>query len=131
MTNVPIQELSAAEVVFEANAHCHQENLIEQLKNGVRAMRMPSDSLLSNWTWLLIASLAWNMKAWLSITLPRGKEARELRRMEFRRFLNSVMRVPCQVVKSARRLVLRILTWTRWAGVLLDGLDFFRTRCPV
>jgi len=133
VTNVPIQELTAAEVVFEANARCHQENLIEQLKNGVRAMRMPSDSLLSNWTWLVIASLAWNMKAWLSILLPRTKETHELRRMEFRRFLNSVMLVPCQVVKSARRLVLRILTWTRWAGVLLDGLDFFRvhTRCLV
>lgn len=131
VTNVPIQELSAAEVVFEANARCHQENLIEQLKNGVRAMRMPSDSLLSNWAWLVIASLAWDLKAWLSILLPRGEETHELRRMEFRRFLNSVMLVPCQVVKGARRLVLRILTWTRWAGVLLDGLDLFRTRCPV
>jgi len=131
VTNVPLQELSAADVVFEANARCHQEKLIEQLKNGVRAMRMPSDSLLSNGAWLVIASLAWSMKAWLSITLPRGKDARELRRMEFRRFLNSVMLVPCQVVKGSRRLVLRILTWTRWAGVLLDGMAFFRTRCPI
>jgi len=129
VTNVPVQELSAHEVVFEANARCHQENIIEQLKNGVRAMRMPSDSLLSNWAWMVIASLAWNLKAWLSITLPRGKETRELRRMEFRRFLNSVMLVPCQVVKSSRRLVLRILTWSRWAHVLLDGMDFFRQRC--
>jgi hypothetical protein len=95
VTNVPVQGLSTAEVVFEANARCHQENLIEQLKNGVRAMRMPSDSLLSNWTWLVIASLAWNLKAWLSILLPRGKPKQELRRMEFRRFLNSVMLVPC------------------------------------
>jgi hypothetical protein len=129
VTNVPVQELSAHEVVFEANARCHQENIIEQLKNGVRAMRMPSDGLLSNWAWLVIASLAWNMKAWLSITLPRGKEARELRCMEFRRFLNSVVLVPCQVVKSSRRLVLRILTWSRWAHVLLDGMAFFRRQC--
>lgn len=130
VTNVPIQELSAVDVVFEANARCHQENLIEQFKNGVHAMRMPSDSLLSNWTWMVIASLAWNMKAWLSVLLPAGRDSRELRRMEFRRFLNSVMLVPCQVVKGSRRLVLRILTWTRWAGVLLDGLDFFRRALP-
>ena len=129
VTNVRVQKLSAVEVVFEANARCHQENIIEQLKNGVSAMRMPSDSLLSNWTWLVIASLAWNLKAWLSITLPRGKETRELRRMEFRRFLNSVMLVPCQVVKSSRRLVLRILTWSPWAHVLLDGMAFYRQRC--
>lgn len=131
VTNVPVGELSVHEVVFQANARCHQENLIEQLKNGVRAMRMPSNSLDSNWAWLVIATMAWNMKSWLSIVLPRGKHTRELRRMEFRRFLNSVMLVPCQVVKSSRRLVLRILTWTRWAHVLLDGLDFFRRRCPV
>ena len=129
VTNVRVQKLSAVEVVFEANARCHQENIIEQLKNGGSAMRMPSDSLLSNWTWLVIASLAWNLKAWLSITLPRGKETRELRRMEFRRFLNSVMLVPCQVVKSSRRLVLRILTWSPWAHVLLDGMAFYRQRC--
>jgi hypothetical protein len=129
VTNVPVEELSMHEVVFEANARCHQENIIEQLKNGVRAMRMPSDSLLSNWAWLVIASLAWNLKAWLSITLPRGKEARELRRMEFRRFLNSVILVPCQVVKSSRQLVLRILAWCRWARVLLDGMDSYRKQC--
>ena len=126
VTNVPVQKLSAEQVAFEANARCDQENVIEQLKNGVRAMRMPSDSLLSNWAWLVIASLAWNLKAWLSITLPSKKEARELGRMEFRRFINSLVLLPCQVVKSSRRLVLRILCFSRWAHVLLAGMDFFR-----
>ena len=126
VTNVPVQKLSAQQVVFEANARCDQENVIEQLKNGVRAMRMPSDSLLSNWAWLVIASLAWNLKAWLSITLPSKKEARELGRMEFRRFLNSLVLLPCQVVKSSRQLVLRILCFSRWAHVLVDGMAFFR-----
>ena len=126
VTNVPVQKLAAHQVIFEANARCDQENVIEQLKNGVRAMRMPSDSLLSNWAWLVIASLAWNLKTWLSITLPRSKETRELGRMEFRRFLNSLVLLPCQVVKSSRRLVLRILSFSRWAHVLVDGVDFFR-----
>lgn len=128
VTNVGRDQLSAEEVVFEANARCDQENVIEQLKNGVRAMRMPSDGLLSNWAYLMIASLAWNLKAWLSICLPQKNLGRELRRMEFRRFLNSLMLVPCQVVKSARRVVLRILAWTPWASVLLDGMEHFR-RC--
>jgi hypothetical protein len=89
---------------------------------------MPSDSLLSNWAYLMITSLAWNLKAWLSICLPHKREARELFRMEFRRFLNSLMLVPCQVVKTGRRVLLRILTWTPWAGVLLDGTAHLR-RC--
>jgi hypothetical protein len=126
VTNVPRSKLETREVVFESNARCNQENVIEQLKNGVRAMRMPSDSLLSNWAYLVIASLAWNMKAWLAITIPQPESAKELRRMEFRRFLNSVMLIPAQVVHRARRLVLRLLTWTPWAKVLLDGLTFYK-----
>src|SRR5690606_13965662 len=43
------REAPASEIVFEANARANQENLIEQLKNGVRAMSMPVDNLLSNW----------------------------------------------------------------------------------
>jgi len=35
--------LTAAEIVYFANERCDQENVIEQLKNGVNAMRMPTD----------------------------------------------------------------------------------------
>jgi len=126
VTNVPASTIGTREVVLQSNARCNQENVIEQLKNGVRAMRMPSDSLLSNWAYVVIASLAWNLKAWLAITLPPSGDAREIKRMEFRRFLNSVMLIPAQVVHRARRVVLRLLVWTPWANVLLDGLTFFK-----
>lgn len=128
VTNIPVQELSAADVIFQANARCDQENVIEQLKNGVRAMRMPSNGLVSNGVWLVIAALAWNMKSWLSSMLPQQKEARELGRMEFRRFLNTIMLLPCQVVKTGRKVVLRVLTFSRWVHILLDGMEFFRRR---
>ena len=36
------------EIVSLSNGRCNQENVIEQLKNGVNAMRMPVDDLLSN-----------------------------------------------------------------------------------
>ena len=49
-----LRKESAREVVFSANRRCHQENVVEQLKNGVQAMRMPSDSLESNWAYLVI-----------------------------------------------------------------------------
>jgi len=39
-------QLSVEQVVFDANARCNQENVIEQLKNGVQAMRMPSARLI-------------------------------------------------------------------------------------
>jgi len=126
VTNVRKGELTTAEVVFEANARCHQENIIEQLKNGVQAMRMPSDTLVSNWAYIVVASMAWNIKAWLGICLPVTPQSREIRRMEFRRFLNSVMMIPAQVIQTARRTVLRLLAYSRWAKVLLDGLTYFK-----
>ena len=123
ITNVP-EMLTPSAVVFEANDRCNQENLIEQLKNGVQALRMPSDGLVSNWVYAVIAALAWNVKIWLSILLPK-RLARELRRMEYRRFLHSVMLVPCQVLRTARQLVLRLLTYTPWAELLLSGTQYF------
>ena len=126
VSNVRKDQLSVEQVVFDANARCNQENVIEQLKNGVQAMRMPSDNLVANWAYLVIGSLAWNLKIWLGLCLPKGEPAREIRRMEFRRFLTSVMMIPCQVLRTARRMVLRILSYTPWAPVLLDGVPYFR-----
>ena len=128
ITNVPAEELTAAEVVYESNRRCDQENVIEQLRNGVSALRMPSDSLDANGAWLLIATLAYNIKQWLGVCLgPKFRTAaKEIRRMEFRRFLRSIILLPCQFVRSARQTVLRLLTYSPWAQVLIDGTAYFR-----
>jgi hypothetical protein len=57
-------------LVAKANGRCNQENLIEQLKNGVFALRMPVDNLVSNWAYMVMASLAWTLKAWFALLLP-------------------------------------------------------------
>ena len=62
--------LSNDEVVREANKRCNQENLIEQLKNGVRALHAPVNTLNANWVYMVMASLAWSLKAWVALTLP-------------------------------------------------------------
>lgn len=124
ITNVRADALPPSAVVYEANDRCNQENLIEQLKNGVQALRMPSDGLVSNWAYAVIATLAWNLKIWLALLLPK-RLARDLRRMEYRRFLQSVMLVPCQVLRTARQMVLRLLAYTPWAELLLSGTQYF------
>jgi hypothetical protein len=62
------------------------------------------------------------------VCLPRQmrSEANEIRRMEFRRFLHSLILLPCQLVRTARRRVLRILSYSPWARVLIDGTEYFR-----
>ena len=114
---------SAADVVRENNARCNQENLIEQLKNGVAATRMPVREFHANWAYLVIASLAWNLKAWSGLLLPEDLGARALIRMEFRRFLNEVVQQPAQILKTGRRLVFRLLSANRWTELLLEGMN--------
>jgi len=101
----------AAEIVAFANGRCDQENGIEQLKNGVRALTMPTGDLLSNWAYMIIAALAWNMKSWFGLLMPDKATGEMVVRMEFRRFLYTFMQLPCLIIRSGRRLVYRLLTY--------------------
>lgn len=131
VTNVPADRLDPAAVVRENHARCNQENVIEQMKNGVRATRMPVAEFHANWAYLVIATLAWNLKAWTGLILPKELGARALVSMEFRRFLNEIVRLPVQILHSGRRLVFRLLGINRWVPLLLDGLQYLkRRRCP-
>jgi len=121
VTNIEKSRLSTAAVVRENNARCQQENVIEQLKNGVQATRLPVREFYANWTYLVIAALAWNIKAWAGLLLPEEMGARTLLRMEFRRFLNEIVRLPAQILTTGRRLVFRLLEINRWAVMLLEG----------
>ena len=53
-----------------ANGRCDQENLLAQLKNGVRALRAPVKTLESNWAFMVMTTLAWDLKAWWALLLP-------------------------------------------------------------
>jgi hypothetical protein len=116
--------MTADEVVKEANSRCNQENLGAQLKGGVYALRAPLHSLVSNWAYMVMASLAWSLKAWLALSLPEtgaeqegDRQAKQsLLKMEFRSFVNAMILVPCQIINSGRRLIYRLLAWNPWQG---------------
>lgn len=111
----------AAKIVGLANRRCDQENVIEQMKNGVNAMRMPVHELLSNWAYMVMAALAWNLKAWYGLLAPNRERGLKLVKMEFRRFLHAIVLLPCQIVRTARRVIYRILGYNSWPK------DFFAT----
>jgi len=120
----------APDVVFLANARCNQENLIAQLKQ-VGATRMPVDTLLSNWAYMVMAALAWTLKAWFALRLPEtgrwgaqyAADKAAVLRMEFRAFLHAFLLVPVQVVRTSRRLIFRLLAWNPWQGVFLRAVE--------
>ena len=135
ITNV--KNKSAEQIVKSSNQRCDQENLIAQLKS-LRALHSPVDTLVSNWAYMLMASLAWSLKAWYALLLPvsgrwRKKHEAEktsVLRMEFRTFLNEFIRLPAQIVKTGRRIVFRLLGWSRWQHVFLRGLSAVRAPTP-
>lgn len=110
---------AAPEIVFGCNDRCDQENILAQLAGGVRALSAPGDNLLSNGAYMLMTSLAWTLKAWAALLLPvdpkkRAEHQAEREtwlRMEFKTFINGVMRVPCQIARQARRTIYRVLSW--------------------
>jgi Transposase DDE domain group 1 len=119
--------MTAEEVVFSANDRCDQENLIAQLKSGVRALTTPVDDLVSNWAYMVMGSLAWSLKAWSALLVPvaprhrsqHESQRRTLLRMEFATYRESFLRLPCQLVRTGRRLIYRFLSWNPWQGVFL------------
>jgi hypothetical protein len=123
------------DLVFKANDRCDQENLIAQLKGGIHALRAAVDNLVSNWAYMVMTALGWNLKAWFALSVPehpRHREAhraqkRGLLRMEFKRFVNAIVLMPCQIVRGGHRLLYRLLSWNEWQGVFLRVV--FALRC--
>ena len=125
-----IDTMSAPEIVFFCNDRCNQENLIQQLKNGLNALRAPVGDLVSNWAYMVMASLAWTLKAWFALQVRAVRDRDKLLAMEFRRFLNAIVRIPCQIVKGARRLTYRVLGYNEWLATLFDTVDAIRRLRP-
>jgi hypothetical protein len=128
------REAAADELVLKANGRCDQENVIAQLKGGVPALTAPVGDLVSNWAYMVMASLAWTLKAWAALLLPeeprRAEEHRAERRrwlrMEFATFRESVVAMPCQIVRGGGRLIYRLLSWTPWQGAWLRLVERLR-----
>lgn len=116
-------DLSVEEIVGLANGRCDQENVIEQLKNGVNAMRMPVDDLVSNGAYMVMAALAWNLKAWFALLVPERERGVELLKMEFRSFLQAVLLLPVQILRTGRRIVWRLLSYNRWLADLFATFE--------
>ena len=127
-------ESSAAQIVLKANDRCNQENLIEQQKNGVGALTAPLDNLDSNWAYMVMAALAWSLKAWAALLLPvnprwqqqHEREKRTLLRMDFTTFRQALINVPAQIVRSGRKIVYRLLAWNPWLPVFFRLADQLR-----
>jgi len=125
-----LREKSAKKILFLANDRCNQENLIEQMKNGVHALRMPVNDLISNWAYMVMTALGWTLKAWWAMQIRHKPRKLQALKMEFRPFVNVVVRIPCQVVKTAKRTLYRILSDNDWTETFMKTFDIIRRLRP-
>ena len=136
LTNITAKELTAAEIVGQSNQRCDQENIISQLKQ-LGALSAPLHTLTSNWAYMVMATLAWNLKAWLALSLPESgsppkaqaeqrAEKHRLLRLDFSTFRQTLIMIPAQIIRSARRLTYRLLTWTPALATLFRLHDCVR-----
>ncbi len=117
VTDLPL-EMTTTEVIDETYQRCDQENIIEQLGNGVAAWRMPVAEYLGNCAWLEIARLAWNFGKWIALlALPA-----EVTRWEWKRFRKAFVLVAAQVVKGGRQIKTRIFTSHRYWAMMVEAL---------
>jgi len=114
LSNLP-PSVSAEEVMDLTYQRCDQENLIEQLQNGVAGMRMPTGGMLSNAAFGICARLAHNLKPWLA----QLALSPETMRWEWKRFRRAFVYCAARVVHTARQVHVRFADSHRFTGAIL------------
>lgn len=132
ISNVAPSQHTGLDVIYESNKRCNQENVIAQLYAS-RALHAPVDELASNWAYMVMASLSWTLKAWIALSIPEEpigntreatknstkkatkqavhkikEEKKRLLRMEHRKFVEQFIRIPALIVRTGRRLIVRL-----------------------
>lgn len=123
ITNIPRSRMSTSAIVHFAYGRCDQENAIEQAKNGLGAMRMPTGELLANGAFLLAAEIAWCLRSWLSLlALPQ-----DTRRWEWGWFRRAFVHAPAVIIRQARSAVVRFHSSHRFTPDLVTAMAILRS----
>jgi hypothetical protein len=101
----------------------------------VRALKAPLDTLESNWAYMVMTAVAWDLKAWWALQLPEepGRwqekhraEKRWVLRLEFKTFVQAFVRLPCQIIRTAKKLVYRLLSWNPYQTIFFRLVSVLR-----
>jgi len=118
ITNIPASEMNEEEVIefYRGRANC--ENYIKEQKYGYDFLHFPCKRFVANQIWGLIGTFAHNMTRFLSFCMDqkekrvRGKDGEVKTVIQLGYFAkkvrNTLVKIPCQVVRSAHRVKLKI-----------------------
>lgn len=117
-----IEDEEAKKILKLIRKRFNHENKIEQLANGVYAFKMPAKEFNANWAYMVIAAMAWNMKCWLGLLMNgiNTEIGNKLISVEFKRFQNWIINIPCQIIKSERYVVFKIMSYSLFLKELIE-----------
>jgi hypothetical protein len=75
---------------------------------------------------MVMAALAWNLKAWFAMMVRCKDRQVELLRMEFRRFLHAMIWLPAQIVRQGGKIIYRLLGYNAWLKDFFSAWEFIR-----
>jgi hypothetical protein len=123
ITDIPRSHMDPSEVICFAYGRCDQENIIEQFKNGIAAMRMPTGELLANGAFLMAGQLAWCLRSWLSaLALPE-----ETTRWEWKWFRQAFVYIAAKITHGARRAKVYLAGSHRFVGHVIIASQRLQT----
>ena len=96
------------------------------MKNGVNAFKAPLREFNANWSYMVMASLAWNLKAWFGMLMSDTEAGTMVIKMEARTFYNNFLAIPAQIIRSARKTIYRFQGWGIHLKRLLKAWDELR-----
>jgi hypothetical protein len=122
-----IEDMSAVQALRFIQGRCNHENKIEQLDNGIHALKMPAAEFTANWAYMVITTLAWNLKSWFALIIPDAEKKQEIISCEFKSFQNRMVNIPCQILRAGRRIIFRYLNYNPWIEILLKIPETIRS----
>ena len=118
ITNIDSTEMNGEQIIefYRGRANC--ENFIKEQKHNFDFLHFPCKKFEANQAWGLIGTFAHNMTRFLSFCMPqkvkrvRGKDdiLRTVTQLGYfaKKVRTTVINLPCQVVRSARRIKLKL-----------------------
>jgi len=96
-----IEDQSQEEIIALIDSRGNQEKFIEDLKNGLGTVHIPSKHFYGNYAYFLIAMLSWNLKHWILIRISPET------RIRWKRFRYLFIKIGVQIKRSGGYIIIR------------------------
>lgn len=96
-----LEEDTKEEIVKQIDGRGNEEKFIEDFKNGLGTVHIPTKHFYGNYAYFLISMLSWNLKYWILYIISPDNLIR------WKRFRYLYIKVGAQIIKSGHNVIIR------------------------